>query len=122
MRILVDEDLASRELLGRLERLLPGIVLAPAREASDEAVWQRAQEEAAAVLTGNAVDFLALAGRSRAHAGLLLVYRSNDRRRDMTAGSIAEAVTRILETYPDGVAGMTLVVNSFAGRRDPAGD
>jgi predicted nuclease of predicted toxin-antitoxin system len=121
MRILVDEDLASRELLDRLERLLPGRVLAPTREASDEAVWQRAQEESAAVLTGNAVDFLALAGRSASHAGLLLAYRSNDRRRDLTAGSIAEAVVRIVEKYPDGVASMTLVVNSFVGRGGASG-
>lgn len=77
MRLLVDEDLGSRELLRRLDEALPGRILAPEREMSDEAVWTRAQGHGAAILTANVVDFLSLAAERPDHNGLLLVYRVN---------------------------------------------
>lgn len=113
MRVLVDEDLASRELISRLESALPGDVLPPAREASDDDVWRRAQEEGAAILTGNVVDFLHLARQRPSHHGLLLVYRRNDPR-DLRAARIAEGVVAIAERYPNGVNDLILGVNDFA--------
>ena len=77
MRLLVDEDLASRELIARLTAAFPGEVLLPDRESSDEEVWQRAQYEGAAIITGNVVDFLALARERPEHRGLLLFGRSS---------------------------------------------
>lgn len=113
MRVLVDEDLASRELLRRLEDALPGEVLHPDRETSDDAVWARAQREGAAVLTANVVDFLALASDGTDHHGLLLVYRTNDATRDPRAAGVTARVAAIAARYPDGVTGLILVVNNF---------
>ncbi len=73
----MDEDLAGRELLSRPEVAFPGEVLGPAREASDDQVWRRAQAEAAAILTSNAVDFLRLAREHESHHGLMWVDRIN---------------------------------------------
>ena len=113
MRVLVDEELASGELLGRLEALLPGAVLTPERETSDEEVWRRAQHEQAAVLTGSIVDFLRLATEGPDHHGLLLVFRVNDPSRDLRAREIAARVTAIARHFPTGIAGMILAVNNF---------
>lgn len=113
MRILVDEDLASRSLISQLRRQLGDDLIEPEFGATDEAVWQRAQTERAAVLTGNVVDFLGLAKAAAHHDGLLLVYRSNDRRTDMRARDIAAAVLRIDGQYPDGIEHLVLAVNDF---------
>ncbi len=113
MRVLVDEDVASRDLLRRLDKALPGQVLVPERETSDDEVWSRAQREGAAVLTGNVVDFLRLAGETDDHHGLLLVYRLNDPTRDLRAGEIAARVAAIADRHPGGIAGMVLAVNNF---------
>jgi predicted nuclease of predicted toxin-antitoxin system len=113
VRVLVDEDVASHALLDALSAV-PGLeLLPPARASSDEEVWDRAQREAAAILTGNARDFVPYARRFAAHAGLLLVIRKN-RPDDLTTSEIAPCVGKIAEAYPDGIAGMTLVVNAFA--------
>lgn len=109
----MDEDLGSHELLARLREALTWEILAPARDTSDEQVWGRAQLEGAAILTGNVVDFLRLAGEHPDHAGLLLVHRVNDRRRDLRAGDIAARVAAIAARYPDGIRSLTLVVNGF---------
>lgn len=113
MRILVDEDLASRELIARLTAALPGGVLDSDREASDEEVWRRAQDEGAAILTGNVVDFMRLARERPTHRGLLLVYRRNDRTTDLRAAGIGEGVFGIASRYPDGIDGWILAVNHF---------
>lgn len=115
MKILVDEDLASRELMRRLESAFPGEVLAPTRETSDDEVWRRAQEERAAILTGNVVDFLELARERSSHHGLLLVYRRNDRR-DLRAAGIAAGMVTIADRYPDGLKELILAVNDFAAQ------
>lgn len=113
MRLLVDEDLGSREILRRLEEALPGRILAPQREMSDEAVWNRAQGHGAAILTANIVDFLSLAAERPDHNGLLLVYRVNDPTKDLQAADIAARVAAILARYPAGLRSMILGVNNF---------
>ena len=115
MRLLVDEDVASRELLGRLEATLPGMILAPERGVSDDDVWSRAQAEGAAILTANGVDFLRLAADRPQHHGLLLVFRVNDPTRDLRAIATAARVAAIVARYPEGLDGLTLVVNNFPG-------
>jgi hypothetical protein len=113
VRLLVDEDVASRTLLGALSAI-PGLeVLQPERAASDDEVWDRAQREAAPILTANARDFVPHVRRSRAHSGLLLVVRRN-RPDDLSASDIARGVAKIAEAYPDGIGGLTLVVTVFA--------
>lgn len=114
MRILVDEDLASRELISRLRNEFGDDVLEPEVGASDQAAWDRAQAERATVLTANAVDFLRLAQTARDHAGLLLVYRTNNRSTDVRAGDIARAVIAINGDFRGGIATRVLVINDFA--------
>src|SRR5947208_578328 len=82
------------------------------RGADDLAVWDHAQSQQAVVVTENAVDFVPLAEHSDDHWGLLLIYRENDRERDMTAAVIARAIGRVDRAYPDGVRGQILVLNA----------
>lgn len=112
MRLYLDENLASGELIDRLERA-GHIVVRPLRGEPDERCWHEAQDHGAAVITMNAVDFVPFAEATRGHAGLLLIYRSNDRKRDMTMAAIADAIGRVVETHPSGVAGQILVLNQF---------
>lgn len=116
MRILVDEDLASRALLSSLEDSTGLEPLPPRLEDSDADVWARAQEEQAAVLTGNARDFVRLARAHADHAGLLLVVRKNEPG-DLAARHIVAALEAVADAYPGGIAGLTLVVNGFAPER-----
>ena len=111
MRIYVDEDTASDQLIGRL-RSAGHEVLEPLRGTSDARCWHHAREESGVVLTTNARDFVALAGTG-AHRGLLLVYRENDPTRDMTARAIAVAVDRVAETYPGGISNQIFTLNGF---------
>ncbi len=113
MKVLVDEDVASHALMTRLREAMPGNVLAPERDTSDEEVWFRAQLEGAAILTGNVVDFLRLARLHPEHAGLLLLHRVNDPTRDLRAGEIAARVAAIDARFPGGIWSLTLVVNGF---------
>lgn len=114
MRLLVDEDLASRELLARLERILPGQVAHATPGTPDDGVWQRAQTDGAAVMTANVIDSLRFVETGAGHHGLLLVYRTNDRLRDLRFADIAAGVATIVRDHPDGLRGMVLVVNDHA--------
>lgn len=111
MRLYVDEDTASLQLIARL-RTAGHVVFEPLRGVSDVRCWRHAQAERAVVITTNARDFAALAATG-AHRGLLLVYRENDPTRDMTAKDIAAAVDLVVETYPDGIANQILTLNGF---------
>ena len=111
LRLYVDEDTASFQLITRL-RAAGHVVIEPLRGMADVRCWRHAQAEHAVVLTTNARDFVALAGKG-AHHGLLLVYRENDPTRDMTAKDIASAIDRVAETYPDGIAAQVLTLNGF---------
>ena len=111
LRLYVDEDTASLQLITRL-RAAGHVVIEPLRGMADVRCWRHAQAECAVVLTTNARDFVALAGKG-AHHGLLLVYRENNPTRDMTAKDIASAIDRVAETYPDGIAAQVLSLNGF---------
>jgi hypothetical protein len=111
VRLYVDEDCASAQLIARL-RQGGHEVLEPLRGEPDVRCWRHAQANAAAVLTMNARDFVALAGRGE-HHGLLLVYRENDPTRDMAAREIAAAVDRAADVYPGGITGQILTLNQF---------
>lgn len=112
MRLYLDEDLASRELVDRLKasghEVVPALLGEP-----DSIVWAEAQSREAAVATRNARDFVALAGQSRTHHGLLLVYLDNDRRRDMNFGDIATAIDRVDSLTTGRVEGQILILNRF---------
>ena len=114
MRLYLDEDLASRELIARLaegnHEVLPTL-----RGELDADVWAYAQREKATVVTRNGPDFEALVGTTPAHAGLLVVYLDNDRRRDMTFGEIALAIERVTALAATEIEGHVLVLNAFRG-------
>jgi hypothetical protein len=112
LRLCLDENLRSKELRSRL---LTGRheVIDPDLGLGDPEVWAFAQQHHAVVVTGNAVDFEPLARAAEHHAGLLLVYRDNDPRRDMTSADVATAVG-YAEAANDGVlTGRILVLNQF---------
>ncbi len=113
MRILIDEDLASRELIRRLEAVMPGGTLRAAAGTSDEDVWRQAHDAGAVIVTGNVVDFVRLARERPDHHGLLLVYRRNDPA-DLRAAGIAAGVEAIAAAYPAGLDRLVLAVNDFA--------
>jgi hypothetical protein len=120
--LLVDEDLASHEMISRLNGLLPGRILETVRGMTDAEVWARAQAQGAAVLTANTVDFLRIAEIEPDHHGLLLVYRANDRTKDLRVVDIAARVGSIVELHPDGLRSMKLVVNHFSSKGSKVAD
>ena len=105
MRLLVDECLASAELLERLR--VAGYEVYSAREivgmgASDEMVLAKALEMRCALLTENCSDFVELyeaLPSDPKHSGLLLVYHDGDRRRDMQKSEIITALGNICERF-----------------------
>ena len=112
MRLYLDEDVASAELQARLTAA-GHEVIAPLRSEPDARCWAYAQEQAAAVVTMNAVDFVALAKATRHHHGLLLVYRENDPTRDMRIVAIAQAIERVAELFRGEISDQVLVLNRF---------
>jgi hypothetical protein len=112
LRLCLDENLRSKELRSRLQAG-GHEVLDPDLGISDPEVCEFAQRHSAVVLTGNAVDFEPLARASERHAGLLLVYRENDRRRDMTSADIATAVGNVDAANDRGIDGQVVVLNQF---------
>ena len=87
MRLYLDENSASKELVARLTTV-GHEVIDVLRGVDDLVVWEHSQEQGAAVVTENAVDFVPLAEHAADHWGLLLIYRENDRERDMTAAAV----------------------------------
>lgn len=112
MRLLVDEDLASEELVARL-RKAGHYVETPTRGALDPAVWRYAQECSLALLTRNGPDFLELAARMPGHYGLLVVYGERERSKSMTPGEIAAAIDLVGETFGDGLGDRALLLNEW---------
>ena len=112
VRLYLDEDLSSKELVARLESA--GHELVPTvRGEPDGNVWAHAQTMRAAVITQNARDFERLALAAPRHHGLLLVYRENDPLRDMTPARLANAIDRLATTWAAGVADLILTLNAF---------
>ena len=114
MRLCLDENLRSRELRRRLQAAGHEGV-APDLGIPDREVWEFAQRSSAVVVTGNAVDFEALARGTEHHAGLLLVYRVNDPQRDMTAADVASAIGNVGAAVGATIDGLVLVLNQFRG-------
>ena len=113
MRIYVDEDTASDQLIAHL-RSAGHDVLEPLRGTSDARCWHHALEERAVVLTTNARDFVALAATG-AHHGLQLVYRENDPTRDMTARAMPRRSTALRRPIPAGSPIRSSRSTGFAG-------
>ena len=112
MRLYLNEDLAGRELSGRLTSA--GHDLVPTlRGALDPWAWQHAQTEKACVVTQNGPDFQELADATPGHWGLLIVYLINDPTHDMPPSEVAAAIDRVAVAMPEGVQGLVLSLNAF---------
>lgn len=80
MKVIVDEDLASKTFLKALRsRFGEGAVAVLDKGLSDSDVWEVAQLDRRTILTQNAKDFGPLAETTSERAGLLLVSRHADR-------------------------------------------
>ena len=111
MRLVVDEDLRSKELLNRLRK--GGYeIISLENGLTDQAVWDLAQRHGAPVVTRNAGDFIGLAQSGADHAGLLLVLAEGDARRDMKPGAIARAIDRIDERHAS-LGGLVVILNRY---------
>jgi hypothetical protein len=112
LRLIVDEDLASRSFVRALRsRLGEDAVATFERGLSDAEIWETAQRHRRAIVTQNAKDFAPMAAGAD-HAGLLLVSRHADRAKDLTATEIVDRVARIASLHED-LTGFVLVVNGF---------
>ena len=113
MRVIVDEDLASKTFLGALRRRLGDDAVAVLEKGlSDAEVWQTAQRERRAIVTQNAKDFAPMAAADETHGGLLLVSRHADRAKDLTTTAVVDRLAMVAQTY-DELTGLVLVVNAF---------
>lgn len=119
MRLLVDESIASHELMARLRKAGHQVELR-AKAALDPEVWQYAQDHALTLLTANPPDFEDLAKQSPDHHGLLMVYGERDPLRQMRAADIAAAVELVREVHGDEPTGKQVVLNEWRrSRRTP---
>ncbi len=98
MRLLLDEDLRSHELIARLQQDGHLVEVLPTGT-SDEDVWLQAQQRGLSVLTRNADDFRELVARTAAHRGLLLVHGEHDPAKSMRAIDIAAAIGHVQDAY-----------------------
>ncbi len=98
MRLLVDEDLRSGELMARLRKAGHHLETLPAGT-RDEDIWPYAQEHELIVLTGNPDDFKAEAGRRADHFGLLIVHGEHVPNKNMSDAEIAAAIEYVREVH-----------------------
>lgn len=112
MRLYIDEDLASKELLARLT-VAGNDVVATRRGISDAEAWALAQDESAVLVTANVRDFVQLASAAQSHGGLLLVFREADARRNLTFAGISDAVARVQSVHGTDLTGRVLALNHY---------
>ena len=117
MRLLVDEDIASDELMARL-RKAGHHAESPEKGGLDAAVWERAQAAQLIVVTGNPDDFIALAERQPGHHGLLVVYGERDPIKQMRAADIAEGIEYVRQVRGETLHGARLVLNEWRRSHD----
>ena len=111
MRLYVDEDLASKELVARLEQA--GHHIVPTRRGvADREAWGYAQENEAVVLTRNARDYIALAAEGP-HHGLLLVHEEEDSSKSLRIAQIADAVMKVEAAFGGALEDQTASLNHY---------
>lgn len=102
MRVYLDNNLDSNELLGLLQQsghdaVSPRTVGTPG--IADEEHLRYASSNSLVIITANALDFIELQERwqiqQQQHSGILIVFLENNPGRDMAFQEIARAVTQI---------------------------
>jgi predicted nuclease of predicted toxin-antitoxin system len=116
-RLLIDECLASRELIGRARKAGHDVV--SSRDVlgdgtSDDDVMAYARRERRSVITANCGDFLSLHAANGEHHGVLLVFEDADRR-DMSPRDVVRALELVLIRYSGSIANELIVLNHFRG-------
>lgn len=111
MRLYLDEDIASKELVNRLSTVHE--VVPTLRGEIDRNVWEQAQADGAVVVAMNVKDFMMLAERTPGHHGLLVVYRQNNPQVDMHAADIAAAIGRLVQSLGDDLTDEVQSLNNF---------
>ncbi len=117
MRILVDENLDSDDLMARLRRAGHHIETCP-KALDDASIWRYAQDNGLMVLTANPADFESLASAAASsHHGLLLVYGEGLPRTQMRTADNAGAVELVRTILGDQLDGQILNLNSWRRAR-----
>ena len=112
MRLLLDENLDSAELMARL-RQAGHHVETREKGTLDAEVWAYAQQHALAVLTANPPDFETLATGRDDHHGLLLVYGDRNPVKQMPTAEIARAIAFVEEVHGAGLQGLRVNLNEW---------
>lgn len=112
MRLLVDEDTASDELMSRLKKAGHDVE-ETTKGLLDAAVWAYAQREARILVTGNPDDLIVLADRTPDHHGLLSHYGDRDPVKQMRAAELAAAIEHVREVYGETLRGTRLNLNEW---------
>ncbi len=116
MRLLVDEDTASDELMARL-RKAGHHVEKSAKGVLDPTVWAYAQREERIVVTGNPDDFIPRADSAPDHHGLLVVYGERDPIKQMQPVDIATAIENVRGVFGETLRGARLTLNEWRRSR-----
>ncbi|MGH2371777.1 MAG: DUF5615 family PIN-like protein [Chloroflexota bacterium] len=110
------DDSAASRLLAHLSRAAGHHVVIPADVGLDRARdadhFAYDRQHGLALVTKNPADFKRLAAAAPNHGGLLLVYRDNDRTRDMTDADIVQAIANLLAAGLP-IAGQVHVLNHW---------
>lgn len=117
MRLLVDEDTVSDDLMSRL-RKAGHHVERTEKGTLDPEVWAYAQQTGLILVTGNVDDFIPLAERTPDHHGILAHYGERDPLKQMRAADIAAAIENVRAVYGETITGRRLVLNAW--RRLPS--
>ncbi|HEV8468839.1 MAG TPA: DUF5615 family PIN-like protein [Candidatus Limnocylindria bacterium] len=118
MRLLVDENLDSADLIGRLRRA-GHFVETLSKGTPDADIWQFAQQHRLAIITADVPDFQALSIDPKRHHGLLVVYCERSPLRQMRAADIAAAIEYVRDVHGDDLAGKLVVLNEWRRRPGP---
>jgi hypothetical protein len=116
VRLLIDEGIASDELMARLKKAGHDVERVE-KSLLDDTVWRHAQDARLTLVTANPDDFVALASATPRHHGLLLVYGERDPLKQMRAADIASAIGHVQDQEGDHLSGRSVVLNEW--RRPP---
>jgi len=114
VRLLLDENCSSRELLARLRAGGHDVVASIAvlgSGASEDAIVSHAHHDRRAIVTKDAHDFRAAVSNTPEHPGLLLVFDDSHAPR-LLAAALSTAIDNIATAYRT-VRGLILSVNEF---------
>lgn len=115
MRLLLDECAGDRRLRDALTAAGHDVVRSfdvVGGGADDLTVFAFARQDQRVVVTYNNADFIALGRQQPEHAGMLLIYQTNNAS-DMGTADIMRAVANVEQIHVSGIAGQIVVLNQY---------